>query len=475
MTWQTYLNEQQDRFLAELLDFLHIPSVSALPEHAADVHRAAEWVAERMRAAGIESVQILPTGGRPVVYGDWLHAPGKPTVLIYGHFDTQPADPLELWDHPPFEPVVRDGRIYARGASDDKGNMLTPILAVEALLRTTGALPVNVKFLFEGQEEIGSPQIPAFVAAHRDMLACDLVISSDGGQWSETEPAILTGLRGGCGVQIDVRGPNRDLHSGLYGGAVQNPIHALTAILASMRGADGRILIEGFYDAVQPLTDDERRRFASLPFDEAAYTADLGVTALWGEAGYTTYERTWARPTLEINGIWGGFQGEGVKTVLPSEAHAKLTCRLVANQDPATIVALITAHVQKHTPPGVTATVTPLKFLAKPYLMPFDHPGNRAARDILVSMYGREPYEVRSGGSIPICTILLDELGVYTVNFAFALEDERQHSPNEFFRLSSFRRGQEGYCMLLERLADLEPRIKNQEPRTRNQEPGTEN
>lgn len=282
MTWHTYLNRQQDRFLAELLDFLHIPSVSALPEHAGDVQRAAEWVAERMRAAGIESVQVLPTGGHPVVYGDWLHAPGKPTVLIYGHFDTQPADPLELWDHPPFEPVVRDERVYARGASDDKGNMLPPILAVEALLRTRGTLPVNVKFLFEGQEEIGSPQIPAFVASHREMLTCDLVVSSDGGQWSETEPVILTGLRGGCGVQIDVRGPNRDLHSGLYGGAVQNPIHALAAILASMRGADGRILVEGFYDAVQPLTDDERQRFASVPFDEAAYMADLGVTALWG-------------------------------------------------------------------------------------------------------------------------------------------------------------------------------------------------
>lgn len=456
MTWQTYLNEQQDRFLAELLDFLRIPSVSALPEHAGDVQRAAEWVAERMRAAGIESVQILPTGGHPVVYGDWLNAPGKPTVLIYGHFDTQPADPLALWDHPPFEPVVRDGRVYARGASDDKGNMLPPILAVEALLCTTGALPVNVKFLFEGQEEIGSPQIPAFVAAHREMLACDLVVSSDGGQWSETEPAILTGLRGGCGLQIDVRGPNRDLHSGIYGGAVQNPIHALAAILASMRGADGRILVEGFYDAVQPLTDDERRRFASVPFDETAYMEDLGVTALWGEAGYTVYERTWARPTLEINGVWGGFQGEGTKTVLPAEAHAKITCRLVANQDPATIVALITSHVQQHTPPGVTVTVTPLKFLAKPYLMRFDHPGNRAVRDVLVHMYGREPYEVRSGGSIPICTILLDELGVYTVNFAFALEDERQHSPNEFFRLSSFRRGQEGYCLLLERLADVD-------------------
>ncbi len=454
MSWRNYLDAQQDRFLAELLDFLRIPSVSALPQHAGDVQRAADWVAARMRAAGIESVQILPTGGHPVVYGDWLHASGKPTVLIYGHFDTQPADPYELWDSPPFEPVVRNGQVYARGASDDKGNMLPPILAVEALLQSEGTLPLNVKFLFEGQEEIGSPQIPAFVAAHRELLACDLALSSDGGQWSETEPAILTGLRGGCGLQIDVRGPNRDLHSGIYGGAVQNPIHALITILASLRGPDGRILVEGFYDAVVPLTDNERRRFAAAPFDGEAYMEDLGVEALWGEAGYTPRERTWARPTLEINGVWGGFQGEGVKTVLPAEAHAKITCRLVANQDPATILELISAHVAKHAPPGVMAAVQPLRFLAKPYLMPYDHPGNRAAREILVELYGREPYEVRSGGSIPICTVLLEELGAYTVNFAFGLEDERQHSPNEFFRLSSFRRGQEGYCMLLERLAN---------------------
>lgn len=454
MSWRTYLDEQQDRYLAELLDFLRIPSISALPQHAGDVRQAADWVAERMRAAGIESVQVLPTGGHPVVYGDWLHAPGKPTILIYGHFDTQPADPLELWDSPPFEPVVRDGNVYARGSSDDKGNMLPPILAVEALLRSEGALPVNVKFLFEGQEEIGSPQIPAFVAAHRELLTCDLVLSSDGGQWSDTEGAILTGLRGGCGLQIDVVGANRDLHSGMYGGAVQNPIHALAMILASLRGADGRILVEGFYDAVVPPTDDERRRFASVPFDEETYMEDLGVDALWGEAGYTPRERTWVRPTLEINGVWGGFQGDGVKTVLPAEAHAKITCRLVANQDPATIVELITAHVLKHAPPGVKVTVQPLRFLAKPYLMPYDHPGNRAARDILVQFYDSEPYEVRTGGSIPICTVLLEELGVYTVNFAFGLEDERQHSPNEYFRLSNFRRGQDGYCMLLHRLAE---------------------
>lgn len=454
MSWRTYLDEQQDRFLAELLDFLRIPSISALPQHAGDVQQAADWVAERMRAAGIESVQVLPTGGHPVVYGDWLHAPGKPTILIYGHFDTQPADPLELWDSPPFEPVVRNGNVYARGSSDDKGNMLPPILAVEALLRGEGALPVNVKFLFEGQEEIGSPQIPAFVAAHRELLTCDLVLSSDGGQWSDTEGAILTGLRGGCGLQIDVSGANRDLHSGMYGGAVQNPIHALAMILASLRGADGRILVEGFYDAVVPPTDDERRRFAAVPFDEETYMEDLGVDALWGETGYTPRERTWVRPTLEINGVWGGFQGDGVKTVLPAEAHAKITCRLVANQDPATIIELITAHVLKHAPPGVKVTVQPLRFLAKPYLMPYDHPGNRAARDILVQFYGSEPYEVRTGGSIPICTVLLEELGVYTVNFAFGLEDERQHSPNEFFRLSNFRRGQDGYCMLLHRLAE---------------------
>jgi acetylornithine deacetylase/succinyl-diaminopimelate desuccinylase-like protein len=451
-SWQAYLDEHKDRFLDELLDFLRIPSVSALPEHAGDVAQAAEWVAARLRTAGVEGVQVLPTGGHPVVYGEWLHAPGKPTVLIYGHFDTQPADPLHLWTNPPFEPAVRDGRVYARGASDDKGNMLVPILAVEALLNSEGGTPVNLKFFFEGQEEIGSPQIPDFVAAHRDLLACDLALSSDGGQWSETEPAILVGLRGGCGVQIDVTGANSDLHSGMYGGAVQNPIHALVAILDSLRGADGRILVEGFYDSVAPLSDDDRARIAAVPFDLEELMDEVGVQELFGEAGYTPRERMWARPTLEINGIWGGFQGEGIKTVLPNEAHAKITCRLVPDQDPTTIAELIAAHVERQAPPGVQVTARRLGFTALPYLIPPDHPGNQAARAVLEEIYGRAAYDVRTGGSIPVCTLLLQQLGVYTVNFAFGLDDEHIHAPDEFFRLSSFERGQIAYCKLLHRL-----------------------
>jgi acetylornithine deacetylase/succinyl-diaminopimelate desuccinylase-like protein len=450
--WQAYLDEQQERFTGELLEFLRIPSISALPQNAPDVQRAAEWVAARMGAAGIEAVRVLPTGGHPVVYGEWLHAPGKPTVMIYGHFDTQPADPLELWTSPPFEPEIRDGRVYARGASDDKGNMLAPILAVEALLQSDGALPLNVKFFFEGQEEIGSPTLGPFVAANRELFACDLVVSADGGQWSETEPAILVGLRGGTAVQIDVRGPSRDLHSGMYGGAVNNPIHALSAILASLRGADGVIQVEGFYDGIPPLTDEERRQIAAPPFDEELLMEDLGIEALWGEAGYTPRERMWARPTLEIVGVWGGFQGAGIKTVLPSEAHAKIVCRLVPGQDPAKVAEAIAAHVARNTPPGVTVNVERLGFTADAYLMPADHWGNTATTEVLVEMYGREPYLIRTGGSIPVCTLFQKQLGAYTVNFAFGLEDERAHSPDEFFRLSSFRQGQSGYCKLLHRL-----------------------
>lgn len=452
---ETYVAAQQDRYLNELIEFLRIPSISSLPEHAADVERAAAWVADRLRVAGMEHVQTLVTGGHPVVYADWLHAPGKPTMLIYGHFDTQPVDPLDLWTAPPFEPVVRDGCIYARGASDDKGNMLAPIQATEAMLTSEGTLPINLKFLFEGQEEIGSPQIPQFVAAHRELLACDLAISADGGQWSETESAILVGLRGGCGVQIDVHGAKTDLHSGEYGGAIQNPIHALVRILDSMRGPDGRILIEGFFDDVAELSDAERATVNAVPFDEQQYLDDLGVDALFGEQGFTTRERTWIRPTLEINGIYGGFQGDGIKTVLPNAAHAKITCRLVPNQDPVKIAQLVIDHVHKHAPIGVRVSAQALPFRAYPYLMPADHPGNHAVRDVLREVYGREPYVTRTGGSIPIIMVFLQELGVHTVNFAFGLADEQVHAPNEFFRLASFERALVGYVKLLQRLADL--------------------
>ncbi len=453
MTWETHLEEQQPRYQDELLQFLSIPSISALPEHAGDVQQAARWVADRLTAAGLENVQVLPTSGHPAVYGEWLHAPGKTTVMIYGHFDTQPADPLNLWTSPPFEPQVRNDRVYARGASDDKGNMLIPILAVEALLKAEGALPVNVKFFLEGQEEIGSPQLPAVIANQRDLLACDLVLSADGGQHDEDQPAILIAFKGIAGVQIDVRGARTDLHSGVYGGAVANPIHALVHIIDSMRGPDGKILVEGFYDAVVPLSTEDRTTIAAVPFDEKAYKEAIGVDALVSEPGYTPQEHLAGRPTLEVNGIWGGFQGEGTKTVLPNEAHAKITCRLVADQDPATIAGLLTRHVERHTPPGVRATVRSLPGAAKPYLVPVDHWGNRAAEAVLTELYGKAPYYLRIGGSIPVCELFLSILGAYTVNFAFGLMDEQIHAPDEFFRLSSFRRGPVAYGKLLHKLA----------------------
>ena len=454
--WKNYLEANQDRYLKELLEFLSIPSISSLKEYKADVAKAGEWVAARLQAAGIENVQVLPTGGHPVVYGDWMHAPDKPTVLIYGHFDTQPVDPLELWTQPPFEPALKDNRVYARGASDDKGNMLAPILAVEALLSSESRLPVNVKCFFEGQEEIGSPQLPEFISANRQRLACDLILSADGGQWDEDQPALMIGLRGLCNLQIDVRAARSDTHSGTFGGTIMNPIHALVRLIDTMHTPQGAIAVEGFYDAVRPLTEPEQDQIAEIPFDEADYKAGLGVDALFGEPGYSTYERAWIRPTLEVNGIWGGFQGEGVKTVLPGSAHAKISCRLVPDQDPAQILKLLTTHIEKHTPPGVKVALDLNPSTADPYLIPFDHPGNQAAADVHKELFGKEPYYARMGGSIPVCGIFLKELGAYTVNFAFGLKDENVHGPDEFFRLKSFSRAQLAYGMLLEQLSKYE-------------------
>jgi acetylornithine deacetylase/succinyl-diaminopimelate desuccinylase-like protein len=452
--WETYLNEHKDQFLDELLDFLRIPSISSLPDHGKHVQQAAEWVEARLRAAGIDSVRIMPTGGHPVVYGDWLHAPDKPTVLIYGHFDTQPVDPLDLWGSPPFEPVIKENRIYARGASDDKGNLYIPILVSEAMLKTTETLPVNLKFLFEGQEEIGSPYLPDFISENRDLLSCDLVVSADGGQWDENQPAVILGTRGLAAVFIDVQGPEHDLHSGTYGGTVANPIHALVQILNSMHDQDGQITVEGFYDTVQPLTDEERAQIARVPFDEIAYLREVGAQAIFGESGFTTYERAGARPTLEINGLWGGFQAEGLKTVLPSTAHAKISCRLVAGQDPDTIVDLVMAHVKKVSPPEVQVTVTKSGSAAFPYLVPSDQQGMRIATSVLTELYGKEPYQIRIGGTIPVNALFLEYLEAYTIVFAFSLRDERLHSPNEFFRLSSFEMGQKAYGMFLNRLGE---------------------
>ncbi|MEJ2220528.1 MAG: dipeptidase [Desulfobacterales bacterium] len=454
--WKNYLEANRDRYLKELIEFLSIPSISSLKEHKADVAEAAEWVAARLQAAAIENVRVLPTGGHPVVYGDWLHAPDRPTVLIYGHFDTQPVDPLELWSQPPFAPAVKDDRVYARGASDDKGNMLAPILTVEALLSTESRLPVNLKFFFEGQEEIGSPQLPEFISANRQLLACDLIFSADGGQWDEDQPALMMGLRGLCNLQIDVRAARSDTHSGTFGGTIMNPIHALVRLLDTMHTPQGAVTVAGFYDAVRPPGEAEQDQIDEIPFDEADYKAELGVDELFGEPGYSTYERAWIRPTLEVNGIWGGFQGEGVKTVLPSSAHAKISCRLVPDQDPAQILKLLAAHIEKHAPPGVKVAIDPNPSTADPFLIPFDHPGNQAAAKVLKALYGKAPYYARMGGSIPVCGIFLKELGAYTVNFAFGLNDENVHGPDEFFRLQSFARARLAYGMLLERLGEFE-------------------
>jgi len=453
MTWQDYVSDHQDRFIADLLDFVAIPSVSAMTAHRPDVDRAAAWVAARLTAAGAENVSILPTTGHPAVYGDWLHAgPDKPTALIYGHFDVQPADPFDLWDSPPFAPEIRHGCVFGRGASDDKGGMLIPILALEALLATTGTVPVNVKFLFEGQEEIGSPDMAACVTEHRARLACDMIFSADGLQRTADEAQLITGLKGLVGAEITVRGPKGDQHSGLHGGGIANPLQALSQLLASMKGPDGTITIDGFYDDVVDLTTEDRDQIARVPFDQAAYMAELGVPDVFGEPGYSTRERLWARPTFELNGIWGGYQGDGSKTVLPAEAHAKITCRLVANQTPDAIFRHIEAHVAQNLPTGVTADVTRLPGEADPFLVPRGHNATQAAGEVLREVYGSEPFVTRVGGSIPIMTMLLRELGVHAVMFGFSVGDENLHAPNEFFRLENFRRGQTAYCRVLERL-----------------------
>ena len=453
MEYQQYLDAHQDRFVEEYLELLRFPSISALPEHAGDVQDAAAWVASRLQQAGLEHAEVMQTGGHPVVYGDWLHAPGQPTVLIYGHLDVQPVDPLDLWDHPPFEPRRTGDRVSARGASDSKGNMFPTIVALEGLLQSEGRLPVNVKLCYEGQEEIGSPQISDFLARHREKFACDVAVSSDGGQFDAEQPSLTVALRGICAVQVDVTGPSRDLHSGSYGGAVCNPVHELAALLAGLHHGDGSVAVPGFYDRVRAATAEERAQTAAVPFSEEEFLAETGSPAVFGAPGYTTRERIWHRPTLEINGVWGGYQEAGIKTVLPSRAGAKITCRLVADQDPEEIRRLLIDHLTNAAPEGVVVEVQRLSMDGKPYEIPADNRFNRIAAEVLTEEYGKAPVYLRAGGSIPITGCFRDHLGVHTVNFGFGLKDELAHSPNEFFRLSSFRRSQRLYARLLRRMA----------------------
>ncbi len=452
--WESYLSDRKNLNLDVLLDFLRIPSISNQREYANEAERAARWIAERLKKAGMERVSILPTTGRGMVYGEWLHADHKPTVLVYGHYDVWPPGPVERWSHPPFEPFIENGRIHGRGATDDKGNMIIPILVAEAILKANGKLPINLKFLLEGEEEIGSPHLPCFLEEHKELLDCDLVLSADGGQWSPEQPVLHLGSRGACAMEIQVRGAVRDLHSGTYGGAVPNPAQAIVQILASMHDSEGRISIDGFYNQVRPMSESERRLAKEVPFDEEEYKAELSLSDLSGESGYETYERLWFRPTLEINILQAGIQGKGISTSIPNSARAGISCRLVADQEPDRIAELITAHVKKKSPSGVSVAVEKTPLAVRPYLMPVDHGANRIVREVLTGIYNRKPYHVRMGASLPASSAFQDVLGVYTVIFSFNLRDENQHAPNEFFRIDSFFLGQKAYGRLFFRLGD---------------------
>ncbi|HHY34290.1 MAG TPA: dipeptidase [Firmicutes bacterium] len=440
-------------YISDFLEFLSIPSVSALSKHKADVERAASWLARRMERAGVREVRILKTAGHPVVFGQVLsRSPHAPAVLIYGHYDTQPPDPLEEWNSPPFEPVVKEDRVYARGAADDKGGVYGAILATEDVVKAGGP-PVNLKFLFEGEEEIGSPNLKDLLVKEKDLFACDLVVSVDGGMFTREIPSLTTGSRGLVAIQIDVKGPRTDVHSGGHGGAINNPVNALCQIVASMKDEDGRITVDGFYDNVRDISESERKSFAQVPFDEEEYRASVGVPALFGEPGYTVLERLWSRPTLDCSGIWGGFQGEGVKTIIPSKASCKITCRLVPDQEPDEIARILEAHVRRCAPRGVTVETTVFPGNSRPYVVPGDHPALPVLSRVLTKLYGRQPVEVRLGGTLPIARTFLDLLGSYLVFFATSSPDENVHSPNEFYRLDELDKLRRGLPELWSELA----------------------
>ncbi len=449
-----HLAATHDERIESYKAFLRIPSISGIPEHAPDCRRAAEWLVEAMTAAGLEHAEVCETGGHPVVYGDWLHAADAPTVLVYGHYDVQPVDPLDLWTSPPFEPVVVDNRMLARGAADDKGQIHAHLMAAGAILATAGAFPVNVKYLFEGEEESSSAHLEAWLDANRERVAADAVIVSDSGFFEGNLPAITLSLRGIMYAQIDVVGTAVDLHSGGYGGAVQNPANALAGIIAALKGPDGRIRIPGFYDDVVALSEADRAALAALPFDEAEFQRKLGLPALVGEVGFTTLERRGARPTLDVNGLWGGFAEEGTKTIIPAHAHAKISCRLVAAQEPDRIFEAFRAYVEEIAPPGVTTTVRSLGG-GRPHLSSMDHPLTQAAARALEATFGSAPVYIRTGGSIPVCASFSTKLGLPVVLLGITPPDDNAHAPNEWMDLDNYETGIRTFARMFEELVDL--------------------
>ena len=434
-----YAHQNNERFLAELIDFASIPSISTDPESKGEVARAAQWLADKLKAIGMENVTIYPTEGHPVVYADWLHAEGAPTVLIYGHYDVQPAAPLDKWDSDPFKPEVRGDSLYARGATDMKGQVSASIAAVESVL-AAGELPVNLKFILEGEEEIGSPHLGPFIAEHKDLLACDFALNPDTGMVAADLPTITYALRGLAYFELRVYGPNQDLHSGVFGGAIHNPAQAICELIAGMHDAEGRVTLPGFYDKVRPLSEEERAEIARLPKGADWLLEHTGVPALWGEAGYTPEERIGARPTLEVNGLYSGFIGEGSKTVLPSYAMAKISCRLVPDQDPDEVYQQMLAYMEQHAPETIRWEVEKMVG-GPPSISDRNSPWAQAYLKAAQTVWGVRPAFKREGGSVPVVTDFQQTLGVDVVNMGFGLPDDNMHGPNEKLDLTNWRRG----------------------------------
>lgn len=436
-----YINQNYDNFIEELKEFLRIQSISSDPEKKSEMQKAADLLMSKFIELGFSNIQILnPEEGHPIVYAEKIVDPKKPTVLVYGHYDVQPVDPIDLWKSPPFEPEIRDGKIWARGATDDKGQLFTHIKSVEAFVKTDTELPVNVKFIIEGEEEIGSPSLGKTIQKNKNLLKCDAVVISDTSMYDEKTPSITYSLRGLAYFQIEITGPNRDLHSGTFGGAVMNPIQALCDLLSGMKDKNGKITIPHFYDDVLPLTKKERDGFKKLKFNEKAYMKELGVKELFGEKGYTTHERTWARPTLEINGIWGGYTGTGAKTVLPSKAYAKISMRLVPNQTPQKVEKLLRDYLKKVVPKSVTYKLETLHG-GEPAITPIDNKAIQVAAKAMKQAFGKEPVFIREGGSIPIVVDFNRILKAPVVLMGFGLSTENLHSPNEHFDLNNFKNG----------------------------------
>ena len=447
-----FIHTSRDRYVSQLKEYLAIPSISALPEHSGDVRRCAEWTAEEMRRIGLENVRLEATPGNPIVYGEWLQAPGAPTMLFYGHYDVQPVDPVDLWESPPFDATVRDGEIYARGSADDKGQVFMHFKAIEAHLKQAGRLPINIKILIEGEEEVGSKNLDDFVRANKAQLAADVVVISDSAMFDRGVPSICYSLRGLAYFQIDLRGTKSDLHSGVFGGAVANPAMVLAQMLAQMKDKGGRIKIPGFYDDVRPLSDTERAAWKTLPFNEKKYRKDLGAPKLAGEKEFSVLERVWGRPTFEVNGLLSGFTGDGAKTVIPAVAMAKVSMRLVPNQHPDKIAELFEAYVRKVAPKTVELKVTRMHG-GKPWITEYDNPFVQAAGRAIEQGFGKTPVFCREGGSIPVVSTFQEELGVPAVLFGVGLPDENAHAPNERLDLTNFHNGIVASAILYAELA----------------------